>query len=95
MKGIEGKVFIEFIVDTNGDINVTGISGIGGGCDLEAMRVVQSSPKWIPGKNDGAPVKQKMVLPINFSLDGSDYQDPAKASDGAMDETVVVGHKVK
>ena len=92
-KGIEGKVYVEFIVGIDGDIEVTGVSGIGGGCELEAMRVVQSSPKWNPGKNNGVPVRQKMILPINFSLEGSTYKDVSKAPGNSLDETVVVGHQ--
>jgi len=92
-KGIEGKVYVEFIVGIDGEIEVTGVSGIGGGCEIEAMRVVQSSPKWYPGKNNGVPVRQKMVLPINFSLEGSTYKDVSVAPDNSLDETVVVGHQ--
>jgi TonB family protein len=90
-KGIEGKVFVEFIVDIDGSIEVTGVSGIGAGCELEAMRVVQSSPKWYAGKNKGIPVRQKMVLPINFTLNASTYKDPSETPEAAMDEMVVVG----
>jgi TonB family protein len=67
--GVEGKVFIEFIVQTDGSItDVKTIKGIGAGCDQEAIRVLQASPKWIPGKNKGVVVKQRMVLPISFAL---------------------------
>jgi TonB family protein len=67
--GIEGKVFIEFIVQTDGSItDVKAINGIGAGCDQEAVRVLQASGKWIPGKNKGVAVKQRMVLPITFAL---------------------------
>ena len=66
---IEGKVFIEFIVDKDGSITeVTVMKGIGGGCDEEAVRVIKSSPKWKPGKQRGQPVKVKMVVPITFKL---------------------------
>lgn len=72
MKGIEGDVLVEFIVNTDGAIEVTGISGIDTDCDLEAMLVVQSSPKWIPAENQGVAVKQKMVLPVGFRLTDPD-----------------------
>lgn len=94
-KGIEGKVFVEFIVGTNGDVDVTGVSGIGAECDVEAMRVVQSSPKWIPGKNNNIPVKQKMILPITFRIAGSDNKDGAQTPDGSLSEIVVAGVKPK
>jgi protein TonB len=67
--GIEGKVFVEFVVDKDGTItNVKAIKGIGAGCDEEAIRVIQASPKWNPGKQRGRPVKVRMILPITFKL---------------------------
>jgi periplasmic protein TonB len=67
--GIEGKVFIEFVVDKTGAItDVKAIKGIGAGCDEEAIRVVKNSPSWAPGKQRGKPVRQRMVLPITFKL---------------------------
>lgn len=67
--GIEGKVFVEFVVDKDGTItDVKAIKGIGAGCDEEAIRVIQSSPKWNAGKQRGRPVKVRMILPITFKL---------------------------
>ncbi len=67
--GIEGKVFVEFVVDKDGTItDVKAIKGIGAGCDEEAIRVIQASPKWNPGKQRGRPVKVRMILPITFKL---------------------------
>jgi periplasmic protein TonB len=67
--GIEGKVFVEFVIEKDGSItDVKAIKGIGGGCDQEAERILASAPKWKPGKQRGKPVRQKMVLPINFKL---------------------------
>lgn len=67
--GIEGKVFVQFVVDKDGSItNVEVIKGIGGGCDEEAVRVLQNSPKWQPGKQGGRPVRVRMTMPIVFSL---------------------------
>ena len=68
-QGIEGKVFVEFIVDREGSIrDVNVLKGIGAGCDKEAARVVEESPLWIPGIQDGRRVDVKMVLPITFKL---------------------------
>lgn len=90
--GIEGKVFVEFIVQTDGSISDVKVKkGIGAGCDEEAMNVVKSSPIWTPGKNKGVAVKQRMVLPISFRLSPSNLKDEAKAPKEAMDEMVVVG----
>jgi protein TonB len=67
--GIDGKVFVEFIINKDGSISdVRAVKGIGAGCDEEAVRVVQGAPSWTPGKQRGKPVKQRMVLPITFKL---------------------------
>jgi protein TonB len=67
--GIEGKVFVQFVVDKDGTISqVQAIKGIGAGCDEEAVRVLQNAPKWKPGKQRGRPVRVRMVLPITFRL---------------------------
>ena len=67
--GIEGKVFVQFIVDKDGTItNVTVVRGIGAGCDEEAARVIKGSPKWKAGKQRGQAVKVRMILPITFRL---------------------------
>ena len=67
---IEGKVYIQFIIDKDGSLtNFEVLKGIGGGCDEEAIRVLKGSPKWEPGKQRGRPVKVKMALPILFQLE--------------------------
>lgn len=67
--GISGIVYVNFVVDTKGDItDVKVLRGIGGGCDEEALRVVKNMPKWSPGKQRGKPVKVSYNLPIRFSL---------------------------
>ncbi len=67
--GVEGRVFVEFVVNRDGSIvDVRAIKGIGAGCDEEAVRIVQSAPSWKPGKQRGKPVRQKMVIPIIFKL---------------------------
>lgn len=68
--GVEGKVFVEFIVGKDGKLtDVKVIRGIGGGCDEEAVRVIASSPAWNPGKQRGMPVRVKMVMPVHFVLE--------------------------
>ncbi|MCR9250465.1 MAG: energy transducer TonB [bacterium] len=67
--GIEGRVFVQFVVNKDGSISdVQAIKGIGAGCDEEAERVIKSMPKWKPGKQRGRPVKVRMVLPVFFKL---------------------------
>ncbi len=68
--GIEGQVMIEFVVNEDGSVsNARVVRGIGGGCDEEALRMVNSMPKWKPGKQNGMPVKVIFALPIKFVLD--------------------------
>jgi periplasmic protein TonB len=70
---VEGKVFVEFVVDRDGSINnIMVIKGIGAGCDEEAIRIMQGAPRWEPGKQRGRPVRQRMVLPIFFKLANRD-----------------------
>ena len=67
--GIQGKVFVTFVVESDGSItDIKVLRGIGGGCDEEAVRVVQNMPKWIPGKQRGKPVRVHFNLPIKFTL---------------------------
>ncbi|RCR71089.1 MULTISPECIES: energy transducer TonB [Larkinella] len=67
---ISGRVFVSFVVNTDGSIqDVTVLKGLGFGTDEEAMRVVKAMPKWRPGKQSGRPVRVKYNLPINFQLE--------------------------
>ncbi len=67
--GIEGNVFIEFVVEKDGTITaVKSIKGIGAGCDEEAVKVIIKAPKWKPGKQRGRAVRVRVVLPIHFRL---------------------------
>ncbi|MPR31967.1 energy transducer TonB [Salmonirosea aquatica] len=68
--GIQGKVFVEFTVGTDGKIErAKAIKGIGFGCDEEALRVINLMPNWMPGKQSGRPVRVRFTLPIVFQLD--------------------------
>lgn len=67
---ITGKVMVRFVVGSNGEISKSEIiSGIGYGCDEEALRVVTLFPKWIPGRQSGKNVAVQQILPIEFALD--------------------------
>jgi protein TonB len=66
---VEGRVYIEFVVEKDGSLtDIKVIKGIGGGCDDEALRIISEAPKWNPGKQRGRPVRVKMILPILFQL---------------------------
>jgi protein TonB len=68
-KGINGTVYVTYVVEKDGAVsNVKILRGIGGGCDEEAIRVVREMPNWIPGKNKGKPVRVQFNLPIKFAL---------------------------
>lgn len=67
--GIQGKVYIGFVVDENGNINdVILLRGVDKSLDNEALRVVRSMPKWKPGKQGGKAVKVRFNVPILFDL---------------------------
>jgi protein TonB len=67
--GVQGRVFVQFVVETDGvlsDLKI--VKGIGAGCDEEALRVMRLIPKFIPGKQGDVRVPVKMIIPINFQL---------------------------
>lgn len=69
--GIEGTVYVSFIVDTKGNITeVKVLRGIGGGCDEEALRVIKLMPRWKPGRQNGKFVRVLFNMPIYFKLHG-------------------------
>ncbi len=66
---IQGKVFVQFIVNKEGQIrNPVVLKGFNEACEKEALRVVANSPDWQPGKHHGHLVDVKMVLPITFKI---------------------------
>ncbi len=68
-KGIQGTVWLRFVIGKEGKISeVTVVRGIGGGCDEEAKRVVEHMPNWIPGTQSGKPVAVRYNFPIKFSM---------------------------
>lgn len=67
--GIQGTVYIGFVVEKDGSVTDVKVArGIGGGCDEEAVRVVKAMPKWTPGKQRGKSVRVRYSVPIRFSL---------------------------
>ncbi len=67
--GIQGRVFVTFVVEKDGNVtDVRVLRGIGGGCDEEAIRVIKNMPKWDPGKQRGKPVRVQFNMPIMFKL---------------------------
>lgn len=67
--GIQGTVFLTFVVERDGSVtDVRIVRGIGGGADEEAVRVVRNMPRWTPGRQRGQPVRVQFNMPIRFVL---------------------------
>lgn len=67
--GIQGRVYIQFVINQNGEVtNATIIRGVDPSLDREALRVVEAMPKWKPGKQRNRPVRVSYTVPINFVL---------------------------
>ena len=68
-KNVQGSVIVSFIVGKDGSItDVEVIRSVDPSLDAEALRVVRSMPRWIPGKQNGVPVRVKYNVPISFRL---------------------------
>ena len=67
--GIQGRVTCSFVVNKDGSIvDAEVVRGIDPSLDKEALRVINTMPKWKPGKQRGKPVRVKFTVPINFRL---------------------------
>lgn len=68
--GISGKVYVSFVINTDGSLtDLQILKGLGFGCDEEALRVMQKMPRWKPGKQSGHPVRVRFNMPIVFTLE--------------------------
>ncbi|PWD98847.1 TonB family protein [Marinilabilia rubra] len=75
-KGIEGRVYVLFIIDKEGNVtNVKIARGVSPSLDAEAIRVVKSMPKWKPGRLRGKAVPVTFTVPVNFELDDDDKSE--------------------
>ena len=73
-KGIKGLLYVNFIVEPDGSLsNIKVLKGVGGGCDEEAIRIVESMPKFKPGMQNGEAVRVSYTIPVIFRLE--DKQD--------------------
>jgi TonB family protein len=98
-KGIEGRVIVQFMVDTEGEVaNAIVVRSVDPALDKEAIRVVNSSSKWTPGKQRGKKVNVLFTFPINFVLQDTDKSMTLSLKadkftiqgDGSMSEPVYV-----
>lgn len=68
-EGIQGKVYVQFIIDNDGNVTKPQIlRGVNPLLDREALRVISTMPKWKPGYQSGKPVLVKYIIPIIFKL---------------------------
>ena len=67
--GVQGRVIVTFIVECDGSISNAKVSkSLEPSLDKEALRLVKSMPHWIPGKQNGEPVRVKYTVPVTFRL---------------------------
>ena len=68
--GIQGTVVVSFVIEKDGSISdLKVVRSISPDCDEEVLRVVKMMPNWIPGKQDGEPVRVQFNLPVRFALE--------------------------
>jgi len=78
-KGIEGEVSVQFVLDKKGNVKKAVIlRGVDSLLDAEVLRVINSSPKWIPGKQRGQVVNVAFTIPVKFALQESDKTEQVK-----------------
>ena len=78
--GIQGRVIVAFFVGKDGSINnVRVVKGVDKSLDNEAIRVVKSMPRWLPGRANGEPVAVKYTVPVTFKL-GEITEDTSKSN---------------
>ncbi len=78
-QGIQGTVYLTFVVEKDGNVSsVKVLRGIGGGCDEESVRVVSNMPKWKPGTQRGRQVRVQYSMPIKFTLAGDEPNELSK-----------------
>jgi TonB family protein len=64
---VGGRVFVSFVVNTDGSVSdIQILKGVGFGCDEEAIRLIKSMPRWNPGKQSGRAVRSRFTQPITF-----------------------------
>lgn len=65
----QGIVYVQFVINEDGSVSdIEVIRGVSDALDREAVRIIESFPKWIPGTKDNKPVKVKFTIPIQFRL---------------------------
>ena len=74
--GIQGRVIATFVIEKDGSITEARVvKSVDSQIDAEALRVVNSMPNWIPGRQNGEPVRVKYTVPITFKLQGNESKE--------------------
>lgn len=74
--GVQGRVLVTMVIERNGSVSdVKVVKSVDPSLDAEAQRVVRSMPHWIPGRQNGSPVRVKYTVPVTFKL-----QDTSKSN---------------
>ncbi|MDY0102236.1 MAG: M56 family metallopeptidase [Lentimicrobium sp.] len=77
--GIQGTVYVTFVIEKDGKVSGAKVlRGIGGGCDESAVNAVNSMPDWKPGTQRGEPVRVQFTMPVKFSLEKKKEGDQIK-----------------
>ncbi len=94
-QSIQGRVYVNFVVEKDGSLsNIKVLREPGGGLGDEAARVIASSPKWLPGIQNGSPVKVQYTIPVNFSLNPDLKLMPATDTAKKIFNIVTIGQRV-
>ncbi|WP_420576718.1 energy transducer TonB [Ekhidna sp.] len=93
--GIEGRVFVQFVVEKDGSITgVKIVKGIGAGCDKEVLRIMRMMPNWIPARQKGKAVRQIMVQNILFKFQNNSSfgNQPHYVANGRINSIDTLGY---
>ena len=81
LQNLQGTVLLSFVVEPSGLMTNIGVAkGVGGGCNEEAIRVLEQI-KWLPGIKDGKAVRVGMTIPVHFKLDNQ-FKDNSHSEQG-------------
>jgi TonB family protein len=70
--GIQGTVYVTFVIETDGSItDIRILKGVGGGCDEEVIKLIKNMPRWKSGTQNGKPVRVQYNMPVKFRLGNS------------------------
>lgn len=70
LEGVQGRVLVDFIIEKDGRVTEARIAkGVSDELDAEALKVINASPKWKPGRVAGEKVRTSMTVPVEFRLE--------------------------